>query len=125
MVGYMDVETNTCVFGCGGIAVVAELYMIVFREIKPPMEVGYTLSRNGEKIGDWEFTGNSLYVELHTLDEVQILHDLLRNVEDNHGDLFEFKNVIFDFTTYNQKSVDVVKGAANRVMTEMLRCMAC
>jgi len=53
MIDYVNMETNTCFFGHGGVAVEVNAHVIRFRGVKPPMGVGtYLRDKNGIKIGD-------------------------------------------------------------------------
>ena len=61
----------------------------------------------------------------NTINEVQTVCDLLKNVEDNQGGSFEFKGVIFDFTVYKQASMEVVKKAMKLVKRNVISLMAC
>ena len=126
MTDYVNMETKTCFFGYGGIAVEAFFQCLILKGIKPPMGAGTQIvDDNGNKIGEWEHTGNRLSVVFNTLDEVQEVCNILDDIKNNKGGSFEFKGVIFDFTTYEQASVRVLREAMERVRKGIIFSLAC
>ena len=126
MIDYVNTETRTCVFGYGAIRVVPFLQTIKFQEIKPPQGAGTRiLDENGNKIGDWEYTGNQLSIMFSTLTEIKELLELLSEIEKNQGGSFTFKDITFDFTTYHQASMRAVKSSVELVKFDIIRLMAC
>ena len=126
MTDCVNMETKTCIFGYGGIRVVPFLQTIQFQEIKPPQGAGTTiLDENGNKIGDWEYTGNNLCIKFDTVAEVKEVLELLSETEKNQGGSFVFKGVTFDFTTYHQASMRAVKAGVELVKLDIIRLIAC
>lgn len=126
MIDCVSMETRTCIFGYGGIRVKPVLQTILFQEIKPPQGVGTRiLDEDGNKIGDWEYTGNQLSIMFNTLTEVKEMFNLLSEIEKNQGGSFTFKNVTLDFTTYHQESVRIIKAVLEYIKMNMLRLIAC
>lgn len=126
MTDYVNMETKTCIFGYGGIQVCTMMQMIVFKGIKPPMGAGTRiLDEKRNKIGDWECTGSTLTVLFDTMTEIKIMCDLLDEVEKNQGGAFIFKGIAFDFTRYEQASMNIVKSAMGKVKLGLTRLMAC
>ena len=123
---YINMDTKTCVFGYGAIDVCVTCQIILFSEIKLPVGAGTKIWNNdGTKLGDWEFTGNKIYVVCSTLDEVNNLANMLKEVEAGNISSFEYGGVTFDFTMYKQESMNVVKNAVTWVRLNILRVMAC
>ena len=122
----VNMETKTCIFGYGGIQVKTFLQMICFEGIKPPMGAGTRiLDEEGNKIGNWEYTDSELTVLFNTMTEIKTVCDLLSEIEKNQGGSFTFKGITFDFTRYEQASMNIVKAAMENVKLNMLRLMAC
>ena len=128
MTKYVDTETNTCIFGYGAVAPRVIFQVIHFKEIAPPVGPGTKLF-DGDyrdiKIGTWEYTGNELHLLINDLDEANTIEKLLDEVERNSCGIFKFKNITFDFTKYNQKSMDSVKYAVYVAKMNLMRVIAC
>jgi len=60
----------------------------------------------------------------NSIEEVQTVYNLLKNVENNQGGSFKFKEVVFDFTEYKQASMDVIKDAMRVVKRNVTLLMA-
>ena len=127
MVDYVDIKTNTCFFGYGGIDIGVIDQTIIFKGIKPPQGAGTRIWNVDctEKIGDWEYTGSKISVSFKTMDEIKTVCDCLKSVEENQGGSFKIKDVTFDFTKYKQESMNVVKCAIGYAKLNMLQIMAC
>ena len=129
MINCVDTTTNTCVFGHGGILVHA-LYLysstITFKGIKPPQNVGaMVIDGDGNKVGEWEYTGESIPLTFKTINEVLSLEDMLKDVEERKINTFTFKGINFDFTKYDQVSMDIVKRAVRVVGRNLMLAVAC
>lgn len=126
MTDCVNMETKTCIFGYGGIRVEAIMQYLQFKGIKPPMGAGTRiLDDNGNKIGEWEYTGSKLHILFNTMTEIKTMCDLLIEIEKNKGGSFTFKGVTFDFWVYEQASMDIVKSAMEKVKLSMTRLIAC
>lgn len=123
---FVDTRINNCYFGYGGIVVHAYAQVVAFKEIKPTVEVGVEIyDKEYNKIGDWEFTGNQLSIIFDNMDEINKFCMAIDKTEELKGGFFKFKDVILDFTHYEQKSMDVVKGAIKVVRRNMISLTAC
>ena len=120
-------ETRTCVFGYGGVRVEYVANTILFEGIKPPVGAGTHIfdKDNGQKVGDWEYTGHVVRIELCSMAEVETLHNLLSEVEANYGGSFEFKGITLDFTHYKQISMDVVVRVVLHAKRQLCFLLAC
>jgi hypothetical protein len=126
MTDYVNTETKTCIFGYGGIRVKSVMQYIYFYGIRPPVGAGtYILDEEGNKIGDWDYTGSKLNVLFNTAEEVHTVNNLLNEIEENQGGSFTFKGITFDFTTYEQASMNIMKSAMELVTLALMRLIAC
>ena len=96
MINCVDTTTNTCVFGHGGILVHAPYFYsstITFKGIKPPQNVGaMVIDGDGNKVGEWEYTGESIPLTFKTINEVLSLEDMLKDVEERKINTFTFNS---------------------------------
>ena len=123
---FVDTRINNCYFGYGGIVVHAYAQVIAFKEIKPTVEVGAEIyDKEHNKIGDWEFTGNQLSIIFDNMDEINKFSTALKKIEEDENGFFKFKDIILNFTHYNQKSMEVLKGAIQIVRRNMISLTAC
>ena len=127
MIKYVDKKNKICLFGHGAIDISVTMgTSIQLREITPPMNAGtHIWTDNGESIGDWCYTGNNIFITVSTLDEIETIMEHLNTIENDCGGSFKFKDVVFDFTTYSQSSLNVVKSTLERVLRNMISVMAC
>lgn len=126
MTDCVNMETKTCIFGYGGIKVGVILQMIEFKGIKPPVGTGTKIfDKEGNKIGNWEYTGSRLNILFDTMTEIKTVCDLLSEIEKNQGGSFTFKGITFDFARYEQASMDIVKSVMEDVKLGVLRLIAC
>ena len=122
MTDCVNMETRTCVFGYGGIRVGVRLQMLDFAGIRPPVGAGTQIfGKDGSKIGDWEYTGSHLGIMFHNMIEIKAVCARLDEIEKNRGGSFTFNGITFDFTKYEQASMDVVKSAMEDVKLNVLR----
>lgn len=120
------IEGNRLKFGYGSLTFGCFMDKLRFFEIEPPQEIG-SHCPPPEEIDEsvpYKVVGsiNCLSVELN---EAYILKHLATEVKNGVIDEFEFKGFIFDFSHYNVKSVDIVLKAANTIIDNLIRLMAC
>lgn len=126
MIDCVDMETNTCIFGYGGIDVGVIGTTILFKGIKPPQGAGTRIwNKDGTKVGEWEYTGSQISVLFNTMSEIETVCNCLKTIEENQDGLFKFKDITFDFTEYKQVSMNIVKTAMRDVRLNILQIMAC
>ena len=126
MINCVNTETKTAIFGYGGIKVDVSIYRLGLYGIRPPVGAGtQILDSNGEKIGDWEYTGEHFIICFGTYEEANRMFRYLDNVEKNQGGVFQYDGITFDFTWYRQASMDVVKKAMRFIIGNFLQVMAC
>lgn len=120
-------EYKTCIFGYGAIDVGVVDRTIIFKEIKPPKGAGTRIWNKDctEKVGDWEYTGNELFLKLNTIEDVENVYEQLKKIEANRGGFVVFDCITLEFTEYKQESMNIVKSAVNQVRRNILCLMAC
>lgn len=110
---------NKIIFGDGTIAVgcnIIERY-ISFEYINQHQEIGTKINVNDELN-----TMNEIRLVLNLKELIQF-RNLLDNVENNK--VFEFKGYVFDFSNFNQKSVNVVISYCKDLSHWMTMAYAC
>lgn len=101
--------------GYGDIAVGNFGWHIQFTPFKPPLEVGTTV-RDLFGNGDIVPTGDTITITLNSDSDFAELKAKLEGVRPKKASkIFEFKGYTFDFSNYNEKSVEVF---------ERVRCVA-
>lgn len=112
------IDNNILKFGYGDIAVGSSpAQLIRFQQFKPPEECGNYVSNNVE------FIGKEIIISL-TYEDYRNLKDKLKEVKSRNISLFEFKGYIFNFTNYNEKSVEVCEKHMEDAMKWYFICYA-
>lgn len=108
-------------FGYGDISVGASPWAreIMFKQFKPPVRCGDHLNRK-----DISWVGKKVVFEVD-MNDYQRLKGLLSQVKSKEISNFVFKNYVFDFTNYNEKSVEVCRQKLSEAMSLYLLAMAC
>lgn len=126
MINCVDVQHNTCIFGYGGVDIQVIGTVMICRGIRPPQGAGTRIyNKDGTKLGDWEHTGEKISITFITMKDIGIISEYLKNIEENQGGSFRFKDVKFDFKEYKQASMNVVKTAIEDVRRNLLKLIAC
>lgn len=96
---------NRLLFGYGDIGVGFNTFGLTFTQLKPPVEIGATL--DPEYCDKYGVEFGKEYSLPMKLEEV---HELERkiNIVTKENCVFEYKGFIFDFSRYNEGSIDVV-----------------
>lgn len=107
-------------FGYGDISVgaIPTRREIFFQQFKPPATCGDNVSP------DVEWIGEQIFIEID-YEDYKKLGKLLDKVETRKISKFTFKKYIFDFTNYNEKSVEVCRQKSNEAMRFYILAMAC
>lgn len=114
MADFVDMDSKTCIFGYGAIKISIFGQKILFEGITPVGAGTAILNQTGPttlKIGKWEFTGSKLHITFDTVSEIRQFCEKLKYIEKSQGGIFTFKGITFDFNTYSQDSIDLVKAA--------------
>lgn len=90
-----------------------------FQQFRLPAKVG-------DKVMDdeVELIGERIFLEIG-YEDYQELSKLLGSVKSRKISEFTFKNYVFDFTNYNEKSVDVCRQKLSEAMKFYFFAMAC
>lgn len=113
------IEGNRLKFGYGDIAVGANglTQTISFRQFKPPAECGDQVSE------EVEYIGNEIVLEF-SYESYCEFNKYLKQISNKEITEFLFKGYIFDFTNYNEKSIDVCKKHLGIAISWYLMCIA-
>ena len=114
------ITENIIKFGSGDIGVGLGCQIITFQQIKPPKQCGERFA-----FEDVEFVSHKISIEISDICEYAYLHSLLQQINDKEINSFEFKGYIFDFTEFNEQSVNVVKSKLDACMRLYMLALAC
>lgn len=108
-------------FGYGDISVGGDpdARKIFFQQFKPPAKCGDNVNPDGV-----EWIGEQIFIKIDYEDYVK-LNQLLDDVKAREISEFTFKNYVFDFTNYNEKSVEVCKQKSRQAINLYLLALAC
>ena len=108
-------------FGYGDISVGGDPVgrKIFFQQFKPSAKCGDNVNFN-----DVEWIGEQIFIEIDYKDYIK-LNQLLDDVKAREISEFTFKNYVFDFTNYNEKSVEVCKQKSRQAINLYLLALAC
>lgn len=90
-----------------------------FQQFKPPAKVGSKVMAD-----EVELIGEKIFLEID-YEDYQELNKLLGSVKSRKISEFTFKNYVFDFTNYNEKSVEACRQKLSEAMSLYLLAMAC
>ena len=115
------IEGNVIKFGYGDISVGADVFtsIIRFRQVLNPLECGDT--RYSMEL---DFTDNNVSIQINDFNEYYELSKSLNEVEKRNLLQFTFKDYIFDFSNYNEKSIIVVKRYLEMAVVRLLQFTA-
>lgn len=104
------IKCKTLYFGYGDIGVGSNSLMqtILFVNIKPPQECGEVIPK--EVIKDIDF-GDKIIINLDDYD----LYNLFCSVNENNR-IIKYKDYIFDFTNYNNGSIQACKDGCKNAL---------
>ena len=114
------IDGNVIKFGYGDVAVggLRLEQQMRFQQFKPPAKIGDHVYP--DKV---EWVGEVIRLDI-SYEEYRLFKDSLQEVRDKHIETFEFKGYIFDFTNYNEESIDVCNRKANEAMYCYFMCLA-
>ena len=104
------IDGNIIKFGYGDILVGSILNCITIVGIDKAFEPGMTFSEDNVK-----FITDTLHITFNTIIQITSFRYSLLKLEKSENKIFEYGGWIFDFTNYNQKSVDVVLSHLDNV----------
>ena len=114
------IEGNRLVFGFGDVAIgaIPLLNVITFRAFKPPMSIG-------DNVPDGvEWLGNEIRIKMN-MDKYIELQGRIKELKCDKNRVFNFDKYTFDFTNYNESSIDVLLDKIQCAMRNYFFCMAC
>lgn len=113
------IEGNVLKFGYGDISVSSDglTQIINFQQFKPPGKCGDDVSNDVEYIGD-KITLKISYKEYCEF------YNNLQRILSKEISSFNFKEYVFNFTNFNEKSVEACQRNLNNAMYIYLLCAA-
>ena len=107
------INGNRLIFGYGTVGVGLDgISTMVFTHIKPPKEIGERYDRDTVK----EFNRKVIHINHANQSEF----GRLINGVSEYNPIFEFCGLIFDFSKYNEKSVNVVKNKFEIIISSFM-----
>lgn len=108
-------------FGYGDISIggIPTTRQMCFQQFKPPAKIGDRVIE--DKV---EWIGERIFIEI-SYEDYQELCKLLGNVKSRKVSEFTFKDYVFDFTNYNEASVNVCREKLSEAMAWYFLAMAC
>ena len=124
----IDVNTKTIYLGDGDVLVGSYGYTMYFQGFKPPIEVGTIITDEVIEENNIEWLTDKFYIDFRDIQEIITFENLLKQVADNNGEnfvQFKFKDLIFDFSNYNAKSINTILYHLDCVRDALLSVIAC
>lgn len=123
---FNDYEVKKVVFGYGAIRSSTNSNVLSLIEIKPPVGAGtQILDDSYDKIGEWEDTGRRISLVFKNFDEVKECEHWLDQIEAGNLRSFVFKDVLFDYTTFHESGVTLMREALRYVKMGLCLLSAC
>lgn len=124
----IDFKDNILYFGNGDIALGSYGYSMYFRGLKPPIEVGTIITDEVIEENNIEWLTDKFYIDFRDIQEILTFENLLKQVVDNNGEnfiQFKFKDLTFDFSNYNEKSISTILCHLACIRDTLLTIIAC
>lgn len=124
----IDINTKTFYFGNGDVMVGSYGYTMYFQGFKPPIEVGTTITDEVIEENNIEWLTDKFYIDFRDIQEISTFENLLKQVADNNGEnfvQFNFKDLTFDFSNYNEKSISTILCHLACIRDALLTIIAC
>ena len=119
-------EVKKVIFGYGAIRFRTTCNVLSLIEIKPPVGAGTKiLDDSYEKIGEWEDTGRQISIVFNNFDEVKECEHWLDQIEAGNLRRFVFKNVLFDYTTFHESGLPMMRRSLHTVKMGLCWLSAC
>ena len=123
---FNEYEIKKVVFGYGAIRFSVCGQVLTLIEIKPPVGAGTRiLDDNYEKIGDWEDTGRRISIMFNNFEEVKECEHWLDQIEAGNLRSFVFKDVLFDYTTFHESGLAIMRRGLDLVKLGLCMLSAC
>ena len=114
--------------GYGDVLVGYFLNSLCFRGFKPPSEVGTIITEEIIKENNIKWLTDNIYLDFKDFQEILTFENLIKQVRDNGGKnftQFKFKDLTFDFSNYNQKSISGILKKLAVVRVNLLQVISC
>lgn len=119
----IDINNKIFYFGFGDILVNScEMPFIRFTGIVPPLEIGTVVDQ--DTLADLDSATETIEIKFDSLKEAYNFKHMLERVSIFNSS-FEYGGYTFDFSNYNELSIQVLLTHINSVITSFVRLMAC
>ena len=121
-------DNKTLYFGYGDVVVGSYGYTMYFQGFKPPIEVGAIITDEVIEENNIEWLTDKFYIDFRDIQEISTFENLLKQVADNNGEnfvQFNFKDLTFDFSNYNEKSISTILCHLACIRNALLTVIAC
>lgn len=123
---FNECEVKKVIFGYGAIRFSTACNVLSLIEIKPPVGAGTRIfDDNYEKIGEWEDTGRRISIMFNNFDEVNECERWLDHIEAGNIRSFVFKDVLFDYTTFHESGLTLMRRGLHYVKIGLCMLSAC
>lgn len=121
----INIDEKIIRFGYGDVSVGANFSMIILRGIKPPIEIGTIINDKVIKDNNLEYISEPIIINFTTMEELMNFKKLVEEIDGENNICFEYSGYAFDFSNYNQKSIEVVLNCIERICQYLISLMAC
>lgn len=121
----IDIEKKNIYFGYGDVQVGSVFSTINFRGFKPPIEVGARITNEVIKNNNLEYVTESIVINFTTMNELMNFKKLVEEIDGKNNICFNCHGYTFDFSNYNQKSIEVVLYYIEMIRRYFVTLMAC
>ena len=118
----IDMENKTIYFGYGDVLVTNYLYSIGFAEIKPPVEVGSSVS---EEIAKQTATGPEIVIGFNNIVSLADFKNAIKSINGKDCLQCTYNGYTLDFSNYNQKSIKIILNTLEKIVLTFILPMAC
>lgn len=121
----IDIENKIICFGYGDVQVGSTWSVIKFRGFKPPVEIGTIITDEVIEDNNLEYITEPIAINFATIEELINFKKLVEDIDGNNNICFEYCGYTFDFSNYNQKSIEVVLYHIGKIRQYLVSLMAC
>lgn len=106
---YYNESQNKLILGTGNYLVTATINALIFKKIDKHLDLATIF--DSADYSDRYNVVDIITIPFHNYSELVMLKKLLVDAYENN--VFEYKNIIFDFSNYNRKSIDCILDQLN------------
>ena len=121
----INVDKKIIRFGRGDVQVGGTWSTITFTGFKPPIEIGTRITDEVIKDKNLEYITEPIRINFKTMEELMSFKKLVEEIDGKTNTYFKYRDYVFDFSNYNQKSIEVVLYHIGRIRQYLVSLMAC